>query len=143
MVNTGLDLVYVVFGKTLSVNFLFSKYCKDFVAKPDLTSILIFWWVIWNSLNSKCTWAAEPPGQWGRVPTIYWKILCISKTIRQRSVGQTVQKLQLIMVLDFCKVLLTLGLKILAFFIDVNWCLGAISNLNWFYPKLQWATANF
>ena len=21
-------------------------------------------------------WAVEPPGQWGRVPTIFWEILC-------------------------------------------------------------------
>ena len=28
-------------------------------------------------LQNLCTtWAAEPPGQWGCVPTIFWEIVC-------------------------------------------------------------------
>ena len=37
---------------------------------------------------------AEQGGQWTHVSTVIWKFSAISKTVRQRSVVQTVQKLQ-------------------------------------------------
>ena len=44
-------------------------------------------------------------------PPYFGKLSAISKTVRQRSVRQTVQKLQLIMIFDFCKALLTIAMK--------------------------------
>ena len=82
-------------------------------------------------------WAAEPSGQWGRVPIIFWKFLAISKNIRQRSLRQMVQKLLPIMMFDNCKALLNLAMKVLGFFLSVNSYLSSISTFNWFYLKLQ------
>ena len=76
-------------------------------------------------------------------PPYFGKLSAISKTVRQRSVRQTVQKLQLIMIFDFCKAFLTLEMKVLGFPININSYLVAISTINWFYLKLQWPAANF
>ena len=76
-------------------------------------------------------------------PPFFGKFSAISKNIRQRSVRQTVQKLQLIMIFDFSKALLTLAMKVLGFSINMNSYLAPISTHNWFYPKLEWAYAIF
>ena len=76
-------------------------------------------------------------------PPYFGKFSAISKNIRQRSLQQTVQKLQLIMFFDFCKALLTLAMKFLGFSINIILYLSAVSTLNWFYLKLQWPAANF
>ena len=40
------------------------------------------------------TGPAEQGVQWRHVSTVFWQFSAISKTVRQRSVGQTVQKLE-------------------------------------------------
>ena len=54
-----------------------------------------------------------------------------------------VQKLQPIMIFDFCKALLTLAMKVLGFSISTYSYLPVISNHNWFYPDLQQTATNF
>ena len=76
-------------------------------------------------------------------PPFFGKFSGISKNIRQRSLRQTVQKLQLIMIFDFCKALLLLAMKVLGFSININSYLAAISILDWFHPKLQWVATTF
>ena len=39
---------------------------------------------------------------WKHVSTVFWKFHAISKNVRQRSVGQTVQKLEPIIILALC-----------------------------------------
>ena len=88
--------------------------------------------------------AAELGGPGGpAAPPIFGKLSAISKTVRQRPVRQTVQKLQLIMIFDFCKAFLTLEMKILGFPTNINSYLATISTLNWFYLKIQWPATNF
>ena len=76
-------------------------------------------------------------------PPSFGKFSAISKNVRQRSLRQTVQKLQLIMIFDFFKALLTLAMKVLGFSINIYSYLPAVTNHNWFYPNLQRAAANF
>ena len=76
-------------------------------------------------------------------PPSFEKFSAISKNVRQRSLQQTVQKLQLIMIFDFCKALSTLAMKGLVFSTNMYSYLPAIFNHNWFYPILQRAAANF
>ena len=76
-------------------------------------------------------------------PPSFGKFSAISENIRQWSLRQMVQELQLIMIFDFCKALMTLAMKILGFSIGIHSYLPAISNPNMFYPNLQRATANF
>ena len=53
-------------------------------------------------------------------PPYFGKFSAISKNIRQRSVRQTVQKLQLIMSFDFYEVLLTLAIKVVGYSMKEN-----------------------
>ena len=52
---------------------------------------------------------------WDLSQPYFQKFSAISKNIRQRSLQQMVQKLQPIIIFDFCKALLTLAMKVLGF----------------------------
>ena len=62
------------------------------------------------------TWAAEPPGQWGRVPIIFWEILCYFQKYKAKV--STTNGSKVTMIFDFCKVLLTLAMNIFSLFFE-------------------------